>query len=425
MIKSFLGIFLIGCSLIASTTGYGDIEVNLYSKAGSSNLSFTCGVDISALPEIEDNGGKYYVNGTKNDPLQIFKDQGINYARLRLWKEPVNEYCNLEKTISLAQRVRNKGLKLLLNFHYSDTWADPGHQLKPVSWNGLSFDELRIEVYNYTKEVISTLKNNDGLPSMVQIGNEISTGMLWDDGRVGGEHNNNWFNFTVLLKAGISGVQDSLTEGEEVKIMIHIDRGGDNEGSKWFIDNLLYYGVDFDIIGLSYYPWWHGTLEDLENNINDLSERYGKEIIIVETAYPWTLDYFDLENNIVGLEEQLHEGYPATIEGQEKYLEQLINIIKGVQNSKGMGMFYWAPEWISLPSLTSPWENVALFDFNGNVLDSLSAFRSANGKSSTIEECSTIETESTETTLSTSAMGIFIAILAMVGFHRNRKKQDD
>lgn len=336
------------------------------------------GVDISTLCEIEDNGGIFKENGNPKDALEIFKDHGIDYIRLRVWHTPENGYCNLAKTLSMASRIKNLGLKLLLDIHYSDTWADPAHQTKPAVWQNLSFQELKDSVYIYTYNIISALKNQSTLPDIVQIGNEITCGMLWDDGRVCDQFNTpqQWAQLSELINEGIRGVNESLNPGDTVKIMIHIDRGGDNSGSQWFFDNLLSQNMDFDIIGLSYYPWWQGTLSELELNVNDLAQRYYKEIIIVETAYPWTLDWYDNTHNIVGDPGQLHQGYPATVEGQTNFLNDLFNIVMDAPDNKGLGLFYWAPEWISISSLGSPWENVTLFNFSGELLNSISVFDS-------------------------------------------------
>ncbi len=370
------GLLIFSCSL--NVTGF----TNELNSSLIPELSIR-GADISFLPQIEDNNGKFYDNGSEEDLLQILKTHGVNSIRLRIWNDPISGYCSKSETLDLAKRLNSKGFQFLLDFHYSDGWADPGNQNKPSSWNMLSYLELKQAVYNYTYEVITDLKNQGTTPDMVQIGNEITCGFLWNTGRVCGDYDNEtqWHQFTELLKAGITGVQDGL-EGESVKIMLHIDRGGYNVGSRWFFDNILAKNVSFDVIGQSFYPWWHGSLEDLKENLRDLALRYNKEICVVETAYPWTLNWFDTTNNIVGLEGQLLTGYPATVQGQKQYLLDLKKIISEVPSSKGIGFFYWAPERISTTNFGSSWENLALFDFNGNVLESISVFEPLNQTSS-------------------------------------------
>lgn len=336
------------------------------------------GVDASTLLEIEDHGGIFKENGIPKDALEIFNDHGINFVRLRVWYSPVSGYCSLVKTLSMASRIKSLGLKLLLDIHYSDIWADPAHQTKPAAWQSLSFQELKDSVYIYTYNVVTALKNQGTLPDIIQIGNEITCGILWNDGRVCDQFNTSqqWTQLGELISEGIRGVNESLAAGDSINIMIHIDRGGDNIGSQWFFDHLLTENVDFDIIGLSYYPWWQGTLSDLELNVHDLAQRYDKEIIIVETAYPWTLEWFDNTHNLVGEPGQLLPGYPATVEGQTNFLRDLFNLVMDIPENKGLGLFYWAPEWISVPSLGSPWENVTLFNFTGDLLSSISVFDS-------------------------------------------------
>jgi len=339
---------------------------------------FIKGVDLSDLLEIEEHGGIFKENGIPKDALQIFKDHGINFIRLRLWHTPANGYANLDRTLLMANRIKTLGLKFLLDLHYSDTWADPGQQTKPTAWQNLSFQSLKDSIYQYTHSVITALKNQNTLPDIVQIGNEITCGILWNDGRVCDQFNTpqQWVQLAELINEGISGVSESLDPGDSIKIMIHIDRGGDNNGSQWFLDHLITQNVDFDIIGLSYYPWWQGTLSELEFNTDDLAQRYDKEIILVETAYPWTLDWYDNTHNIVGDPSQLLPGYPATVEGQTGFLSDLIELVRNIPDDKGSGLFYWAPEWISVPTLGSPWENVTLFDFTGELLNSISVFDS-------------------------------------------------
>lgn len=338
---------------------------------------FVRGVDISFTPQIEDLGGRYTVNGVVKDVLDIFKENGVNYIRLRIWHTPPNGYCGLKETLDYAKRIKEKGFKFLLDFHYSDSWADPGQQPKPVAWANLTFDVLKDSVYTYTKNVITALKNQNSIPDMVQVGNEITGGMLWPDGKLYGVGNQDeqLIKFADLVKAGINGVKDAA-DSTPVKIMIHIDRGGDNSGSVYFYNRLLSQNVEFDVIGLSYYPWWHGTLSKLTTNMNDLATRYGKEIIIAETAYPWTTQYEnDGMGNIVGSGTTLLQGYPATVKGQKDYLINLVKLIKQTPNGKGVGFFYWEPSYISVQPLGSSWENLTTFDFNGEVLESINAFR--------------------------------------------------
>jgi arabinogalactan endo-1,4-beta-galactosidase len=339
-------------------------------------LTFIQGVDASYLQQIEDAGGLYYENGVPADALKIFKNHGVNYIRLRLWHSPIIGYNNLDHTLTMAKRIKALGMGLMIDFHYSDTWADPGKQTKPAAWANLSFEELEKAVHDYTRDVVTALKKQGTLPDMVQIGNEITPGMLWDDGRVGGAYNANWPRFAALLKAGVSGVQDSLAPGEKVQIILHIDTGGNNETSRWFFDHIVEQNVPFDMIGLSYYPWWHGTLADLGNNVNDLAERYQKPIMVVETAYPWTLDNNDNVGNLVGPQSQLLPEFPPSVEGQRNFLLAEKKILKNVPNGLGLGMFYWAADDITSPRFGSVFENAATFDFQGNVLDSLKAFLS-------------------------------------------------
>jgi arabinogalactan endo-1,4-beta-galactosidase len=345
-------------------------------SAQTDSTEFIKGADVSFIPQIENLGGVYKDNRTPQDPLKIFKDHGFNFIRLKIWHTPRENYNNLEKILYMARRIKENDLKLLLDFHYSDTWADPGRQSKPAAWAGLSFDVLKDSVYQYTKNVMRALCDQQTLPDMVQIGNEITPGMLWNDGRVGGSFDTppQWKNLGELVKAGARGVRESCDAGDSVRIMIHLDRGADNAACRWYFNNLISQGVEFDVIGLSYYPWWHGTLNAVRSNLDDLAARFGKDLIIAETAYPWTLQWFDNTNNIVGSANQLHSGYPATVTGQADFLRELMKIVRNVKNQKGQGIFYWAPEYISVQPLGSSWENNTLFDFNGNALSSMNVF---------------------------------------------------
>ncbi|HUM47146.1 MAG TPA: glycosyl hydrolase 53 family protein [Chitinophagales bacterium] len=239
------------------------------------------GADISFLPQLEQEGIKFSVDGKQQDALLILKEHGFNYIRLRIFVDPAADsgyskkgYCSLEQTAAMAKRIKAANLKFLLNFHYSDTWADPQKQFKPAAWKNLSFSELTKKVHDYTKDVMTTLKKQGTLPDMVQIGNEISNGMLWPDG-----DRSHPDNLAALVKAGIAG---SKEVGPEVKIMLHIALGGQNAESRTWLDNMISRGVEFDIIGQSYYPQWHGTISDLKNNLTDLSTRYPQDVVVAE-----------------------------------------------------------------------------------------------------------------------------------------------
>ena len=333
------------------------------------------GADISFVPQIENSGGIWKMNNNPDNVLDIFKQSGANYIRLRLWHSPSGGYFGLDSTAEFAEKIKALGFKFLLDIHYSDTWADPGHQTKPAAWTNIPLNYLEDSVYSYTKNVILFLKNKNAEPDMVQIGNEITNGFLWPDGAV--KDSSGWINFAALLKTGIKAVKDV---DSTIKIMIHIDEGGNNSVSRWFFDNLTAQDVSFDVIGLSYYPFYssNGTLQQLQYNLNDLSNRYNKSIIIVETAYPWTLSWSDNVANIVGNSSQLLTNFPATVEGQTNFIDTLINIIANVPDNKGAGFFYWEPDWITAPHFGSSWENVALFDFSGNALSTMSIFNSTN-----------------------------------------------
>ena len=240
------------------------------------------GADISFLPELEASGIKFSDEGVTKDAIEIIKDHGINYVRLRIFNDPAQDsgyspnkgFCNLDYTKLMAKRVKAAGLKLLLDFHYSDYWADPGKQNKPAAWKNLSFKELKKALYDYTRKVMEELKLQGTTPDMVQVGNEINHGIVWPDGNV-----RNMDELAQLLCAGIAAVK---AVDPAVQMMLHVALGGQNNESVFFIDNMIARGVHFDVIGQSYYPKWHGTLADLENNLNDLVRRYSKDVIVVE-----------------------------------------------------------------------------------------------------------------------------------------------
>jgi beta-galactosidase len=239
------------------------------------------GADISFLPQLEARNIKFSDKGVQKDAIQILKDHGFNYVRLRLFNEPARDsgyspkqgYCDLPHTLAMAKRVKAAGMKILLDFHYSDYWADPEKQYKPAAWKGQSFPQLKNSLYTYTRSVIKALKDQGTTPDMVQIGNEINHGIVWPEGHV-----SNLDSLTQLLKAGTDA---TLEVDPSIQMMLHIALGGQADESNFFVDEMLARGVYFDVIGQSYYPKWHGTLSDLENNLTNLSNKYG-DVILVE-----------------------------------------------------------------------------------------------------------------------------------------------
>ncbi|MBD0333536.1 MAG: glycosyl hydrolase 53 family protein, partial [Chitinophagaceae bacterium] len=255
---------------------------NIRSSLGKKQIDKMIGADISFLPELEEKGMKFSDKGLQKDAIEILKDHGFNYIRLRIFNNPAQDsgyspkkgFCDLEHTKQMAKRIKKAGLKFLLDFHYSDYWADPGKQYKPAAWKGLNFTELTKAVHDYTRDVLLQLKAQGTLPGMVQVGNEINHGIIWPEG-----HINHRDSLAALLNAGLAAIHEV---DPNIITMLHIALGGQNDESRFFLDNMFARGVQFDVLGESYYPKWHGTLEDLQNNLTDLANRYAKPIIIVE-----------------------------------------------------------------------------------------------------------------------------------------------
>jgi len=341
---------------------------------------FLRGGDVSEIPEVEAAGGHYSFHGKQEDPFVMMREAGWNFVRFRIWNNPRGAWCDKQHTLALAIRAHQQGLKISLDFHYSDWWADPGKQTKPAAWKNLSFDKLEQAVYDYTKDVVSAMVDQRTPPTMVQVGNEIISGMLWPDGRVSGNDPETWKPLIRLLQAGFKAVH-AAEHGEHIATMIHLDRGGDNKGAVWWFDNALRGGLKFDAIGLSYYPNWHGGLKQMEANVNDLANRYKKDIYIVETGYPWVIDQRTRSmGHVIGDPNGLLPGYPATAEGQDRFVAKVIDILRHVPGGRGKGLLYWAPTWISPGKAATTYDNVALFDYRGEALPSFETLGGAKTK---------------------------------------------
>ena len=312
--------------------------------------NFAKGADVGWLSQMEATGYRFYdADGTEKNCLQLLKDRGMNTIRLRVFVNPSSDrtsgHCSKDETVAMALRAKNMGMRIMIDFHYSDTWADPAHQTKPAAWASHSFPTLLTDVYNHTFEVLTALKTAGVTPEWVQIGNEIPSGMLWPDG--------SYTNFSQLAQLLNKGYEATKAIDTSIKVVVHIDKGNDNARFRWFFDNARTNGVKYDVIGLSYYPYWINsdyttTIADLQNNLNDMVSRYNKEVMIVEVG-----------------------GDYALVQNTKDMLTATINAVRNVPNQKGLGVIYWEPEG------EKTWSGYQLncWQSNGKPSTALDAFR--------------------------------------------------
>jgi arabinogalactan endo-1,4-beta-galactosidase len=337
--------------------------------AADASTPFYLGADLSYVNEMEDCGAKYYDKSKRQDPFVLFANKGANLIRVRLWHNPDwTRYSNLADATKTLQRAKASGMKTLLDFHYSDTWTDPEKQFIPKAWAHISdTSELAQTLYNYTTQTLATLGEHNALPDLVQVGNETNIEILQhEDKLVKGIPD--WSRNATLLNSGIKAVRDySKKSNKPIQIVLHIAQP---ENALWWFKQATENGVlDYDIIGLSYYPQWSTyQLPQLPNAIKTLKQNYQKDVLIVETAYPYTLNNFDKAANVLG-KTAIQRNFPATPKGQASYLLTLRNLVK---TSGGLGVVYWEPAWVSTKCKTlwgtgSHWENATFFDAgNGN-----------------------------------------------------------
>ncbi|MCI8570313.1 MAG: glycosyl hydrolase [Lachnospiraceae bacterium] len=356
---------------------------------------FIHGMDISSMDEVVGLGGKYYDKGEERELTDILKSYGVNYIRLRLWLNPYTQEGasygaganDLNTTLRMIKRVKAAGFKYLLDFHYSDFWTDPGKQIKPKAWKDYGPAELEVALYEYTKETLLGLKEEGCLPDMVQVGNEITNGILWPEGQV-----SEFEQLTRFISAGIRGVRKV---SRDIPVMLHLDQGNKHKlYQEWFDNYKELGGEEFDIIGLSYYPVWNGRIKGLIENMNALADRYGKRMIVVEVSQPFTMEDYGLyegllpeqrKGSAVKPEKAGKLEYPATKKGQQDFMEQFLQELSNIKDGLGAGYFYWEPAWIPVKgsgwatpeSLAymqdkgpcgNEWANQGLFDYEGNAL---------------------------------------------------------
>lgn len=369
-------------------------------------LQFVKGMDLSTLLELERCGAKYYDNGKETDILEILKRYDVDTIRIRVWNDPWSETGesygagenDIKTSLEIAKKVTAAGFGVLLNYHYSDFWADPGKQIKPKAWKDYGVDELEQAVYDFTLETTNLFLDEGVNITMIQVGNELSNGLLWPEGQYP-----NYDNIAKFVSAGIRAVHkaDDLHGAKKIPIMIHLDNGGNNELYRDWFDHYTQRGEDFEIIGLSYYPFWHGTLQMLEDNMNDIAERYGKELIIAEVSMGFTMEDYkayeklsDEERKGYATRKELIDKieYPMTKQGQLDFTKDFLHRITHIAGNAGRGFFWWEPAWIpvsgsgwatpaSLKYMNDPgpcgneWANQALFDYDGNINPALEYIR--------------------------------------------------
>lgn len=408
-ISIILLLVLTGCTSSGNTDKSNSVTLNEQKKSPLAiepiegiRDDFARGVDISTLIEMEEHGQVYYdEEGNAKDLFEILKDHNVNWIRIRLWNDPYDVPWSdtlskdgniiegpigggtndLVKAVALSKRAKEAGMKVLLDFHYSDFWADPGKQNKPAAWEGHDFEALKKALYQFTYDSLKTMQEENCLPDMVQVGNEINNGLVFPDGQ--DIMSKNAFE---LLEQGTSAVRDIAEETSyPIKIMIHLAEGGDRSMFVKVFDRLTEQGLDYDVIGVSFYPYWHGTLTQLQLNLKTLEERYHKEVAVAEVAYGYGTGDGDQTGNIFNETLELAGGYKASVLGQASCIRDIMDVVSHVNNEKGFGIFYWEPAWLT-PEGTgwvtgdgNAWENQAMFDVDGKVLDSLDVFYSVYG----------------------------------------------
>lgn len=286
---------------------------------------FAKGADISWLPQMEASGYTFYnEKGVKQNCFKILKNLRINAIRLRTFVNPNNDkgsgHCSKDETVAMALRAKKYGMRVMIDFHYSDSWADPGKQVKPKAWEGLNFEQLKQTVYDYTFDVMSALKKAGVTPQWVQVGNETRTGMIYPEG-----HTDHWPQLAELINKGYDAVK---TVSPATKVILHVDQGNNKALFTWWFDNAVKYGARFDIIGMSYYPYWLDgnpdytlSIDDLGANLKDMAAKHNKEVMVVEVG-----------------------GEDTKVQNTCDMLKAVIQKVKEVPENKGLGVFYWEPE---------------------------------------------------------------------------------
>ncbi|MBQ4310274.1 MAG: glycosyl hydrolase 53 family protein [Oscillospiraceae bacterium] len=362
---------------------------------------FIMGCDISSVIALENAGVKYYdYDGNENDIFGTLAKSGVNYIRVRVWNDPFdkdgNGYgggnCDIETACTIGKRAADAGMKLLVDFHYSDFWADPSKQMCPKAWDGMEIEEKKDALYAYTKDCLSKLKAAGADIGMVQLGNETN-------GKMSGEKI--WMNIYYLMDAGSRAVREELPDA---LVAVHFTNPESTDNMLNYASKLAYYELDYDVFATSYYPYWHGTLDNLTSVLKQVNEKYGKKVMVAETSYAYTLDDGDGSGNSIGDVVNYEKPYPFTVQGQSRELRDIVEAVVNTGEC-GIGVFWWEPAWLPVPGESweersalwerygagwassyaaeydpddagkyyggSSWENQGMFGFDGKPLESL------------------------------------------------------
>ena len=327
---------------------------------------FIFGMDASCVPSLEVGGVRYFDHdGNEKDVYQILAENGVNYIRVRIWNDPFDKYgngygggnCDIENAVEIGRRATKYGMKLLVNFHYSDFWADPGKQMVPKAWLGMNIDQKSEALYEYTKDCLEKLVEAGADVGMVQIGNETNGAMCGEQSSALG----GWKKITQLMQAGSRAVREICPDA---LVAIHFANPEKADSYVSYSANLDYYGVDYDVFASSYYPYWHGSFDNLAEVLNKVTDKYGKKVMVVETSYAYTPEDTDFYGNTVGEGDGYIKNYPYTIQGQANFIRDLTDTVVN-KMTDGIGVFYWEGTWISSGG-DSYEENLALWQKHGS-----------------------------------------------------------
>lgn len=296
------------------------------------------GVDISWLPEVEAVGGKFYTRAKKRiAPLELLFKNNLKVGRIRIWVDPEGANGSLQRGLKLAKRLKAQGMQVCIDFHFSDTWADPGHQATPAAWSTTDIDVLSSQVYSYIETTLETFVRNGVTPQWIQLGNEISNGMMWPLGAMNSNDSGQWTRLATLFNTATEAMR-SVTP--KAKSILHLDCGGDYERVKWWLSQADTYGIaGYDVVGVSFYPQWHGTIADLKRVLEHVAITRGQKVLVAETAYPWTDRTFG--SDVIDVSHPPLSGCPYTPAGQVAFVRKLQTILLALPNNRGIGIWWW------------------------------------------------------------------------------------